>query len=137
MPLIIILLIIIGLIAAYIAMTYNFFVITKTRIQAQIEELGNQLKRRAELIPQIADIIEINTDQEKKVYQMITDARKNVSQADQERDPEKLIEASNQVERAIGSIQVLVESNHLIERENHQKQYVAIVGRFYRAYPIR
>jgi len=111
MSLTIILLIIIGLIVAYVAKTYNFFVITKTRIQAQIEELGNQLKRRAELIPQIADIIEINTDQEKKVYQMITDARKNVNQANQERDPEKLIEASNQVERAIGSIQVLVENN--------------------------
>ncbi|MDD3679498.1 MAG: LemA family protein [Candidatus Shapirobacteria bacterium] len=107
----IILLVVIGIIAAYVATTYNFFVITKTRIQAQVEELGNQLKRRAEFIPQIADIIEINTDQEKKIYQMITDARKRVNQADKEQDPEKLFKAASEIEQAIGSIQVLVESN--------------------------
>lgn len=111
MSLTIILLIIIGVIAAYIATTYNFFVVTKTRIQAQIEELGNQLKRRAEFIPQVADIIEINTDQEKKVYKMITDARTRVNQANKEHDPEKLLKAASEVEQAIGSINVLVESN--------------------------
>jgi LemA protein len=103
------LLIIVAALGLYLAKTYNFFVVTKTRIQAQTEELANQLKRRAEFIPQIADVIEINTDQEKNVYKMITAARKGVSQAD--KDPKKLIEAANQMERAIGSVQVLVESN--------------------------
>ncbi len=111
MTLLVILLLFVGLIAAYVISTYNFFVITKTRIQAQIEELGNQLKRRAELIPQIADIIEINTDQEKKVYQMITEARKKVNQADKSHNPEELLKAAGEVEQAIGSIQVLVENN--------------------------
>jgi LemA protein len=111
MSLTIILLIIIGIVAIYIATTYNFFVVTKTRIQAQIEELGNQLKRRAEFIPQIADIIEISTDQEKKVYKMITDARTKVNQANKEHDPEKLLKAADEVEQTIGSINVLVESN--------------------------
>jgi len=111
MSLTIILLIAIGAIAVYIATTYNFFVVTKTRIQAQIEELGNQLKRRAEFLPQTADIIEISTDQEKKVYKMITDARTKVNQADKEHDPEKLLKAASEVEQAIGSINILVESN--------------------------
>ncbi|MDD3531981.1 MAG: LemA family protein [Candidatus Shapirobacteria bacterium] len=97
--------------AAYIAVTYNFFVVTKTRIQAQMEELGNQLKRRAEFLPQVADIIAINTDQEKEIYQMITEARRNVNRADKNHNPEELIRAASEVEQAIGSIQVLVESN--------------------------
>lgn len=111
MSLIAILLIIIGVIAIYVAVTYNFFVVTKTRIQAQIEELGNQLKRRAEFLPQIADIIAINTDQEKAVYKMITEARKNLDRADQNHNPEELMKAASEVDQAIGSIQVLVESN--------------------------
>lgn len=102
---------IIGVLVVYLVTTYNFFVITKTRIQAQIEELGNQLKRRAEFIPQIADIIETNTEQEKRVYQMITEARKRVNQADKEHSPEKLLEAATEMDKAIDSIQILVESN--------------------------
>lgn len=111
MTLIIILLAIIIGTAVYVAATYNFFVITKTRIRAQTEELGNQLKRRAEFLPQIADIIAINADQEKEIYKMITAARKNLDQADQNHNPEELMKAAGEVEQAIGSIQILVESN--------------------------
>lgn len=111
MILVIVLLAVILGAAVYIATTYNFFVVTKTRIEAQMEELGNQLKRRAEFLPQVADIIAINTDQEKEVYKMITEARKNVNRAREDHNPEELIRAASEVEQAIGSIQVLVESN--------------------------
>jgi LemA protein len=37
----------------YLVSTYNFFVTSKTRVGAAIQEIGNQLKRQSELIPNL------------------------------------------------------------------------------------
>src|SRR4030042_863457 len=45
------------LIIIYLLATYNQFVTTKTRLQASIQEIGNQLKRQADLIPNLVESV--------------------------------------------------------------------------------
>ena len=37
----------------YVVSVYNFFVSSKARIKASVQEIGNQLKRQADLIPNL------------------------------------------------------------------------------------
>src|SRR5258706_519992 len=71
-------LIILVVVALWLASTYNFFVTAKTRIGAAIQEIGNQLKRQADLIPNLEASVKGYMSHEKDVFKMLTDARKAV-----------------------------------------------------------
>jgi len=101
-------LVIVGL---YILITYNKFVTTKTRIKASIQEIGNQLKRQASLIPNLVSSVKGYMKHEKKVMKMLTDARKQVTSALKSKKAQKLIDASAQLENALQPIRVVLESN--------------------------
>ena len=53
MPLLLIVGIILVALVFWVISTYNFFVGSKARIKASIQEIGNQLKRQADLIPNL------------------------------------------------------------------------------------
>ena len=82
MILIWILLIIIAILAIYVISVYNGFVSLKTKITAALQEIGNQLKRQAELIPNLEETVKGYVKHESGIYQSITDARKTVAQVD-------------------------------------------------------
>ena len=97
--------VVIGLIvilALWVVSVYNYFVSTKTRVNASIQEIGNQLKRQAELIPNLEASVKGYLAHEKGILQMLSDARKMV-------DAGK--DASKKVAELLPKLQVVFESN--------------------------
>jgi len=103
-------LIVLGVIVLYVWSLYNQLVIIKTRIQASIQEIGNQLKRQADLIPNLTAAVKGYFKQEKEIFALITEARKAVMEALKEADAQKLVDASEKMQRALAPIRALFES---------------------------
>src|SRR3989344_3311396 len=84
-------------IGLYVVTEYNGLAALRTRIRAAVQEIGNQLKRQAELIPNLEESVKGYFKQEKDLYKMLTDARKFVSEAVSSRDLSKWSKASEKV----------------------------------------
>lgn len=95
----------------YVIMTYNFFVSSKARIKASIQEIGNQLKRQADLIPNLESSAKGYLKHEKSIFTQLTDARKAVSRAVESGDLQKMADAGSQVAQVLPSLQIAVEDN--------------------------
>lgn len=91
--------------------TYNFFVSSKARIGAAKEEIGNQLKRQADLIPNLEESTKGYMKHEKGIFEDLTSARKQVNAAVKSGDLAQMAEAGSQLSSLLPKIQVLVESN--------------------------
>lgn len=111
MPFLVLLVVIVGILGLYIITTYNFFVSTKARIKASIQEIGNQLKRQAELIPNLENSAKGYLSQEKSIFKELADARKSINEALKSQDVQKMSDAGSQLASLIPNIQVVVESN--------------------------
>lgn len=91
--------------------TYNFFVSSKTRIKAAVQEIGNQLKRQADLIPNLEESAKGYLKHEKNIYENLTQARQAIAEAVKSGDVQKMADAGSMLSTVIPNIQVLVESN--------------------------
>jgi LemA protein len=105
------LLAILVVIAFWIASTYNFFVATKTRIEASIQEIGNQLKRQSELIPNLEASAKGYLTHEKGIFDELTSARKAITSAVESGNLKKMADAGKMLSDVLPKIQVVVESN--------------------------
>lgn len=99
---IIYIIIVLAILLIWTISVYNFFVSSKTRIQASVQEIGNQLKRQADLIPNLEASVKGYLSHEKGILQMLSDARKLVSTGK---------DASAQIADILPKLQVVVESN--------------------------
>ncbi|OGM18353.1 hypothetical protein A2685_01615 [Candidatus Woesebacteria bacterium RIFCSPHIGHO2_01_FULL_37_10] len=106
-----ILLAIVLVVAGYIVSIYNFFVSSRARIKAAVQEIGNQLKRQADLIPNLEESAKGYLKHEKGVYEKLTDARKAITSAVKSGNPQKMADAGSMLANVLPNIQVLVESN--------------------------
>ena len=104
-------LIIAAVLVVFIIGTYNTLQRLKTQIKASIQEIGNQLKRQASLIPNLESSVKGQMKHEKAVYEMLTDARKSVVKADKSGKVEDINTAIENIQSLIPKIQVVVESN--------------------------
>lgn len=111
MNLIYILLAIAVILVFWIISVYNFFVSTKTRIGASIQEIGNQLKRQSELIPNLEASAKGYLTHEKGIFDELTSARRAISSAVESGDVKKMAEAGKMLSDVLPKIQVVVESN--------------------------
>ena len=109
-PLLILILAIIA-IAVYAISIYNSLQTLKTQIVAAIQEIGNQLKRQASLIPNLQNTVKAHLKHEKSVYKLLTDARKAVEAADKSATGKNLDRAENALQSLLPKLQVVVESN--------------------------
>ena len=79
-------LLIVGIIAVllvlYFVGTYNGFVVLKTRIQEALSGIDVQLKRRADLIPNVVESVKGYAKHEKQVFENVTKARSALMKAD-------------------------------------------------------
>lgn len=91
--------------------TYNFFVSSKTRIRAAIQEIGNQLKRQADLIPNLEESTKGYLQHEKGIFEKLTEARKLVAAAVKSGDLGMMANAGSKLSEVLPKIQVIVESN--------------------------
>lgn len=106
-----ILIIIVGVLLLWVISTYNFFVTAKARIKAAVQEIGNQLKRQADLIPNLEESVKGYMKQEKDIFKMLTDARRAVASAADSGNAQKMSEAATKLATVLPRLQVAVESN--------------------------
>ena len=108
---IIYLVIFLAVLVLWVISVYNFFVSSKTRIKASIQEIGNQLKRQADLIPNLEESVKGYLGHEKGIFEELTNARKAISQASKSGDVGKMADAGKMLSEVLPKIQVVVESN--------------------------
>jgi LemA protein len=122
MPLLIILGIV-AVIALYIMGVYNSLQTIKTQIVASIQEIGNQLKRQASLIPNLETSVKGYLKHEKDIFTMLTDARKAISKAEK-------TGSGKDIDAAIDSIQQMVPRMAIAVEDNPELKSDATVTKF-------
>ncbi|BCX14856.1 MAG: membrane protein [Patescibacteria group bacterium] len=95
----------------WIISTYNFFVSTKARIKASIQEIGNQLKRQADLIPNLESSAKAYLKHEKGIFDSLAEARKAVESAVKSGNVQEMADAGSKLAAILPKIQVVMESN--------------------------
>ncbi len=109
---------------AYVISMYNSLQTMKTRIVASIQEIGNQLKRQASLIPNLESSVKAYLKQEKDIFKMLTDARKSVDAAEGGTDMGKVDKAVADLQQVLGRLNILVESNPEIKSNETVQQFM-------------
>ncbi|MBU1885674.1 LemA family protein [Patescibacteria group bacterium] len=105
------LLIAVAIIAVYVVSIYNDLQKLKTQIMASIQEIGNQLKRQASLIPNLLETVKGYLKHEKSIFKMLTDARKAAQKAEKTGSSKDIEDAINQIQQAIPKLSIAVEDN--------------------------
>lgn len=103
--------VIVAAIAFYFISVYNSLQQLKTQIEASIQEIGNQLKRQASLIPNLESATKGHLKHENEIYKMLTDARKKIAKAEKTGNSTDVESAIESIQTMVPSITVAVESN--------------------------
>ncbi len=95
------------LLGLYLIGTYNGLVVLKTRIQEALSGIDVQLKRRADLIPNLVETVKGYAKHEKSVFENVTKARSSLMSAT---SLQEKAEANNQLSSALKSLFAVAES---------------------------
>lgn len=95
----------------WVISTYNFFVSSKARIKASIQEIGNQSKRQADLIPNLESSAKGYLKHESGIFEMLTNARKQIAGAIESRDANKMAKASSALSEILPKLSIAIEDN--------------------------
>lgn len=95
----------------YVISVYNSLQTLKTQIVASLQEIGNQLKRQANLIPNLQESVKAYMKHEKGVFDTLTDARKSIDAAMKQTSAANVDKAMSKLEAVLPKFQVIVESN--------------------------
>ena len=90
------------LLVVWVVSQYNFFVSSRARIKAAVQEIGNQLKRQADLIPNLESSVKGYLKHEKGILEMLSEARKLTAKGQ---------DASKKISELLPKLQIVVESN--------------------------
>lgn len=116
MPLILIVIAVI--IVAWVVSIYNFFVSSKARIKAAVQEIGNQLKRQAGLIPNLETSTKAYLKHEKGIFKELANARRAIASAVKSGDIQRMADAGSKLASILPSIKVAVEDNPELKADN-------------------
>lgn len=94
---------VVALAAVFVWLTYNGLVSLNVRVQEAWSDITVQLKRRADLIPNLIEAVKGYAAHEKQVFQDVTEARSNVLDATS-KGPAETAKAENQFEQALKSL---------------------------------
>src|SRR4030042_3697016 len=95
------------LLVLYLIGTYNGLIILKTRIQEALSGIDVQLKRRADLIPNLVETVKGYAKHEKEVFENVTKARSALLKASSL--PDKAA-ANNQLSGALKTLFAVAEN---------------------------
>ncbi len=98
-------------VVGYVIMTYNFFVSSRARIKAAVQEIGNQLKRQAELIPNLETSTKSYLKHEKGIFEELANARKQIASAVKSGDVQKMSDAGEALAGVLPKFSIAVEDN--------------------------
>ena len=110
MPLGLLVWMLIGILALVVIIFFSYFnrfAILGNRIDNSLSQIDVQLKRRADLIPNLIETVKGYAKHEKEAIKAVTDARKALVSA---QGLEKRIRANNQLESALKTIFALAEN---------------------------
>lgn len=93
--------------ALFLWVTYNGLVKLKVRVDEAWSDITVQLKRRADLIPNLVNSVKGYAAHEKTVFEEVTEARANVVNA---KGVKETAEAENQLEGALKSLFAVAEA---------------------------
>lgn len=110
--------IIIAAILLYVVFFYNSLKTIEVQINASIQEIGNQLKRQSQLIPNLIESVKGYLKHEKGIFEDLTSARKMIDKAINSQDPKAIDKAQEMLTKTMGSINVIAESNPQIQASN-------------------
>lgn len=114
----IIILVVVAIVVFYILGFYNKLKTLQVRIKASIQEIGNQLKRQANLIPNLVESVKSYMSHEKGIYEEIVSARKTVEDAANSGDMKKIEKSQDAINKVLSSLKVIVESNPELKASN-------------------
>lgn len=114
-----------GAVGVYIVMVYNNLQRLKTEIHASIQEIGNQLKRQASLIPSLQASVKGYMSQEKEIFKMLTDARTSAEAAAKSGTANDIEAAISKLNQVMPRINVAVEDNPEIKSDATVAQFMS------------
>ena len=118
---------IVVVIVLFLWATYNGLVKLKVRVEEAWSDITVQLKRRADLIPNLVESVKGYAAHEKQVFQDVTEARANVLNATT-KGPAETAKAENQFEGALKSLFAVSEAYpQLRASENFQQLQTELV----------
>ncbi|OGM06169.1 hypothetical protein A2129_00755 [Candidatus Woesebacteria bacterium GWC1_42_13] len=106
-----VLIIILVILVIWVISTYNFFASAKARIKAAVQEIGNQLKRQSDLIPNLENSTKGYLKHEKGIFEDLANARKEIARAVESGDVQKMADAGSRLANILPSIKIAVEDN--------------------------
>ncbi|HRJ06196.1 MAG TPA: LemA family protein [Candidatus Saccharibacteria bacterium] len=122
-----IILAVVVVLAIFVWATYNGLVKLNVRVQEAWSDITVQLKRRADLIPNLVEAVKGYAAHEKKVFQDVTEARSNVLDATN-KGPAETAKAENMFEQALKSLFAVAEAYpQLRATENFQQLQAELV----------
>lgn len=95
--------------AIFVWLTYNGLVKLRVRVEEAWSDITVQLKRRADLIPNLIEAVKGYAAHEKEVFQRVTEARSAVMDATT-KGPEETAKAENMFESALKSLFAVAEA---------------------------
>jgi len=102
-----ILIIIIGVLILWLIFTYNRLVTLKMRVKEALSDIDVQLKRRANLIPNLVETVKGYALHEKSVLENVTEARSRILQA---QTPHEKAEADNFLSETLKTLFAVAEN---------------------------
>ena len=106
-PVLIVVIVVVVLIAAFFATTYNSLIQLKNRVKDQWAQIGVQLKRRFDLIPNLIETVKGYTKHESETLENVVKARNTYVSAN---TPADAMKAEGELEKAISKLFALAES---------------------------
>ena len=106
------------IVIVYLITFYNGTKTIQVRIKASIQEIANQLKRQADLIPNLEESAMGYMKQEKGIFTDLTNARKSIDKAVSSGDVQKMADAGSEFASVLPKLQVIMESNPEIKSDN-------------------
>lgn len=100
-------LLIAGALAVYVVVVYNALVTLKVKIEEAWSQIDVQLKRRADLIPNLVETVKGYATHEKEVFENVTKARSALMSAN---SPKEAGEADNMLTGALKSLFAVAEA---------------------------
>ena len=97
------------IVGIYLWATYNSLVALNVRVDEAWSDITVQLKRRADLLPNLIETVKGYAAHEKEVFQQVTEARSAVVNATQQ-GPEATAKAENMFEGALKSLFAVAEA---------------------------
>lgn len=89
---------------------YNRFVVLENRIQNSFAQIDVQLKKRADLVPNLIEAVKGYMKHEQSIMREVTEARKALIGAIESRDVVKSVKAGDVLQKALGKLFAIAEN---------------------------